>query len=127
MKSIIIHRRLDDVIDGLKTAEYRAYATDHRGPILLCAPETRTHHCRAVCVADLVECQPAGSVFAWSYAMPREILPVGVAPMSGLFDVSIELDELILLDDLGDGWQGPVEEALERLKKTKKNRETKNG
>ena len=107
MTAISVFPRWADMIRrGEKTIELRSWATDHRGPLLICAtknpPGPRAGH--AVCVVDLIEVramEPADAyaactrydprLYSWIFSNIRLITPFPVRGQQRLFVATLPI------------------------------------
>jgi hypothetical protein len=117
MKAITIYAPyIDAIMKGLKTAEYRSWATKHRGDLLLCsaaksrgivwlepgwigdvpAPDwykldwSELPCGFALCVVNVTGCETTPDGYAWTLADVRPIEPVPVKGSQGFYTVNIK-------------------------------------
>lgn len=93
MKALSIQPRyVRQIIDGVKTAEYRSWPTKHRGDLLIAT--CKKPECdgipagHAVCIVEITDCQPDGEGgYAWSIDNVRTITPFAVTGKRGFYQV----------------------------------------
>lgn len=113
MKALSIRQPWANMIAmGVKTIETRTWMTSYRGPLLIVSsrlPKIEPAGC-AVAIAALIDCRPMTrkdereaccqiykDAKAWILKDVRRIKPVKVKGSLGVFDCSLEIDDLIYI------------------------------
>lgn len=90
MKAICIRQPwAGNIADGSKTVEYRSWRTIYRGPLLIVVSRHKGGELagKAICIVDVVDCQPSDGGYGWVLANVRPVQPFEVRGRLGLFEV----------------------------------------
>lgn len=124
MKALSIHGNyVMDIINGIKTVEYRTWATKYRGPLLLCSTAKKIPGSApgyALCVVNLYDveyCEP-DDLYYWKIKDVRVIKPIHVKGQLKLFNVSDKLIETISKDQFDQ----EIESLIYKPKRKRKKR-----
>ena len=101
MKAISIHHQyVIDIIDGLKTEEYRIWPTKHRGDMVICVTADNASRGYSCLVVDVYDCVKDGDVYAFKLRNVRAIKPFVVKGQQRIYNLEVPDDlEFFSLDE----------------------------
>lgn len=92
MKALSIHPEYAaEILEGVKTEEYRTWSTNYRGDLLICSTAKKTPGCisgHAICIVELTDIeQLEDGTYAWQLTNIRWIKPFPVRGQQRLYTV----------------------------------------
>ena len=114
-----------DILDGIKTIEYRSWSTQYRGDFFIgssSTPELRSFLSAVACLDD-VTFNEEENIYEWHLSNIREIKPIPIRGQLRLFECGI--DDYKVIDELPDDEYNAIMDEAEKwiLKKPEKTTE----
>lgn len=88
-----------DILDGIKTEEYRSWSTDYRGDLLIGCTATKYSRSYLAALVTVTDCayNAQEKIYVWRLENVRAIKPLPIKGGVRIFETNIEPREIIIL------------------------------
>lgn len=89
-----------DILDGIKTEEYRSWSTDYRGDLLIGCTATKYSRSYLAALVTVIDCRydAQEKIYVWRLDNVRAIKPLPITGKMRIFDTNIQPEDIVLLN-----------------------------